>query len=80
MPAGEELWKLFLVIALHKIRNQGNFHHAAKRDVRRSADGDGLERVVVSKAEEDRAAFAFLQLVIDEALERLRWTILGTRT
>src|SRR5437762_486755 len=34
VPAGEELWKLFLVIALNKIRAKGVFHRAAKRDVR----------------------------------------------
>src|SRR5262249_59874413 len=34
VPEGEELWKLFLVIALHKIRSTATFHRAAKRDVR----------------------------------------------
>ena len=33
VPVGEELWKLFLVIALNKIRAKGAFHLAAKRDV-----------------------------------------------
>src|SRR5271167_4544767 len=31
VPAGEELWKLLLVIALHKIRDQGRYHNTAKR-------------------------------------------------
>src|SRR5262245_23691848 len=39
VPAGEELWKLVLVIALNKLRAQGNFHTAAKRDVRLTAGG-----------------------------------------
>src|SRR4051794_3013940 len=26
VPEGEELWQLFLVIALHKIRDAGSFH------------------------------------------------------
>ena len=39
VPAGEELWKLLLVIALNKIRAQGTFHRAAKRDVRRRHGG-----------------------------------------
>src|SRR5437016_4908755 len=34
VPEGEEIWKLLLVIALHKIRAKGAFHRAAKRDVR----------------------------------------------
>jgi RNA polymerase sigma-70 factor (ECF subfamily) len=71
VPAGEELWKLFLVIALHKIRNQGTFHNAAKRDVRRTAGGEHLEQAAQVRAEGDGASFAFLQLVIDEALQRL---------
>jgi RNA polymerase sigma-70 factor (ECF subfamily) len=37
VPAGDELWKLLLVIALNKIRAQSAFHRAAKRDVRRTA-------------------------------------------
>jgi RNA polymerase sigma-70 factor (ECF subfamily) len=68
VPAGEELWRLFLVIALHKIRNQAAYHHAAKRDVRRTEAG---EQVVDLPATGDSAAFAFLQLAIDEALQRL---------
>lgn len=70
VPAGEELWKLFLVIALNKIRGAGAFHHAAKRDVRRTAGGPHFEHLLEG-AEGDNASFAFLQLVIDEALERL---------
>jgi RNA polymerase sigma-70 factor (ECF subfamily) len=29
VPAGEELWKLFLIIALNKIRAKGNYYRAA---------------------------------------------------
>ena len=36
LPEGEELWKLFLVIALNKIRKKADFHSAAKRDVTRT--------------------------------------------
>src|SRR5690348_9921682 len=43
VPDGEELWKLLLVIALNKIRSQGNFHRAARRDVRATCPGDGLD-------------------------------------
>ncbi len=68
VPVGEELWRLFLVIALHKVRNQGAFHRAARRDVRREQRSpDGSE----GPADGDGAAFTFLQLVIDEALGRL---------
>ena len=33
LPEGEELWKLFLVIALNKIRKKADFHSAAKRAI-----------------------------------------------
>jgi RNA polymerase sigma factor (sigma-70 family) len=71
VPAGEELWKLFLVIALNKIRGAGAFHHAAKRDARRMVGGPHLDHFLEG-AGGDNASFAFLQLVIDEALGRLR--------
>jgi RNA polymerase sigma-70 factor (ECF subfamily) len=40
VPDGEELWKLFLLMGLNKIRTVGTFHRAAKRDVR-SGSGVG---------------------------------------
>jgi RNA polymerase sigma-70 factor (ECF subfamily) len=68
VPAGEELWKLLLVIALNKIRAKGAFHRAAKRDVRLTAGGEALDQAGTA---DDEAAYRFLQLVIDEALETL---------
>ena len=68
VPAGEELWKLFLVIALNKIRAKGAYHHAAKRDVRLTTGSEGLEE---TPAEKDEAAYAILQMTIDEALDHL---------
>ena len=44
VPAGEELWNLFLVITLNKIRAKGEHHRAAKRDVRQTIGGDGVDR------------------------------------
>lgn len=70
VPDGEELWKLFLVIALNKIRARGAYHRAAKRDVRLTAGGEAFERCLDNLHQED-AACTFLQLTIDEALERL---------
>jgi RNA polymerase sigma-70 factor (ECF subfamily) len=68
VPAGEELWRLFLVIALHKIRNQAAYHQADKRDHRRTDTGAQISDLC---APDDGAAFAFLQMAIDEALARL---------
>jgi RNA polymerase sigma-70 factor (ECF subfamily) len=67
VPAGEELWKLFLVIALNKIRAKGNYYRAAKRDVRLEVQSARLEE----KGGQDQADLAFLQLAVAEALERL---------
>jgi len=71
VPAGEELWKLLLVIALNKIRNKGAFHRAAKRDVRRTVTvEEALQDLQASDADAD-AEYAFLQIAIAEALDRL---------
>jgi RNA polymerase sigma-70 factor, ECF subfamily len=69
-PGGEELWQLLLVTALNKIRNQGNFHRAARRDVRRTVAGADIEGAL-EDAQGDDGAVAFLDIVIREAFERL---------
>src|SRR5262249_4269495 len=69
VPAGEELWKLLLVIALHKIRDQGSFHRAAKRDVRRTRGGEALDQTL--PAPHAQGEYAFLEAVVHEALEKL---------
>jgi len=71
VPAGDELWKLLLVIALNKIRTKSAFHCAAKRDVRRTIASHALLHRLEATDTDDDAAYAFLQLSIDEALERL---------
>jgi RNA polymerase sigma-70 factor (ECF subfamily) len=71
VPAGEELWKLFLVIALNKVRAAGVFHHAAKRDVRKSSDGAAYERAIPQKSDDDEIALTVLQMVIEETMAGL---------
>ena len=67
VPAGEELWKLLLVMALNKIRARANFHHAARRDVRRTLGGEALDQAT---AEEDpEISLTFLRLTIEEVLQ-----------
>ncbi len=61
----------FLVIALNKIRAKGAFHLAAKRDVRKTADGDMLDKHVDTTQSDDEAALQLLQLTLVEALEQL---------
>jgi len=71
VPAGEDLWKLFVVIAMNKIRAKGNYHRAAKRDVRLTAGSETLEQVEPAELASDEEAMVSLQLTIDEALEQL---------
>jgi RNA polymerase sigma-70 factor (ECF subfamily) len=71
VPEGEEIWKLLLVIALHKIRSAGKFHRAARRDVRQSAGGAVYDRAVDSAHGHDEGALTVLRLVMDEILDAL---------
>jgi RNA polymerase sigma-70 factor (ECF subfamily) len=69
VPDGDELWKLFLVIGLNKIRAVAGYHKAAKRDVRQTAGGEAVE--VGGAAVPDETALRTLQLTIDELLAPL---------
>lgn len=68
VPDGDELWKLFLVIGLNKVRAVAAHHKAAKRDVRQTAGGDAVDAVRPVSAEDD---LRVLQLTIDEMLAPL---------
>jgi RNA polymerase sigma-70 factor (ECF subfamily) len=70
VPAGEDLWKLLLVIALNKIRSESVFHQAAKRDVRATAELDRLEPAAEPTDGVDFAT-SFLRLVVQDTLEQL---------
>jgi RNA polymerase sigma-70 factor (ECF subfamily) len=67
VPAGEDLWKLLLVIALNKIRAECAFHRAAKRDVRRTASVTGLDL----EPARDAVTEEFLQLAVSETLDQM---------
>jgi RNA polymerase sigma-70 factor (ECF subfamily) len=71
---GEELWKLLLVIALHKIRSTATYHRAAKRDVRstRTNSTGEMARELLAP---DETALTTLQLVIDDLLNGLPATM-----
>jgi RNA polymerase sigma-70 factor (ECF subfamily) len=68
VPAGEELWKLLLVIALNKIRKKAAHHHAARRDSRRTT---ALEPSLAALIADQQAADDFLRFAMDEALAAL---------
>lgn len=72
IPAGEELWGLFLVIALNRVRAAESFHRAGKRDVRRVAESDDLaQRPDAVVDGDDAASLSVLQMTIEEALQRM---------
>ncbi len=66
VPAGEELWNLFFVITVNKIRAKGAYLRAQKRDVRRNIGGDAVDELST-----DREAGAWLKLAIDEVLQQM---------
>jgi RNA polymerase sigma-70 factor, ECF subfamily len=70
IPAGEELWHLFLVITLNKIRAKGVYHRAAKRDVRMTTGDDCIERYADPLHSNDSTTI-LLKLAVDEALSQL---------
>jgi RNA polymerase sigma-70 factor (ECF subfamily) len=71
VPDGEELWKLLLVLALHKIRDKSAYIHAAKRDVHRTLGGEGARYWLESQTDADRFEYHFLERAVGEILEEL---------
>ena len=68
LPDGEELWKLFLVIGLNKVRAVATHHRAAKRDARVTIAGDAYEKILATQSDSDEAALAMLRMTINDAL------------
>lgn len=65
-PPGDEIWNLFLVLALNKIRQSARFHSRKKRDWRLTAP---LADVPEPGRDLGEAPFATLQMTIEELLE-----------
>jgi RNA polymerase sigma-70 factor (ECF subfamily) len=68
VPAGDELWKLFLVIGLNKVRAVAAHHKARKRDVRQTLGGDATDAAQPSGDDND---LRILQMTIDDLLATL---------
>ncbi|MCA9173584.1 MAG: hypothetical protein KDB14_03780 [Planctomycetales bacterium] len=68
IPDGEELWKLFLVMALNKIRSKATHHRAAKRDVRQTT---AIDTGADLADEQEQQAYLMLKLTMDDLLEEL---------
>src|SRR5437773_2646624 len=60
LPEGQELWKLFLVIALNKIRAKGNYYNAAKRDAHRTVSEAHLAALPDSGRDSDQNEYTIL--------------------
>lgn len=72
IPDGGELWRLFLVVALNKLRNSAVHHHAAKRDARREGGVAGLDVVADPRADAGKVeAMAALREIVDQVLASL---------
>jgi RNA polymerase sigma-70 factor, ECF subfamily len=71
-PAGEELWRLLLVITLNKIRRKAIYYFAECRDLRRTASADdlGIGRYFSDPACDHESALSLLKIVIDGLIER----------
>lgn len=67
-PTGDELWKLFLVIGLNKVRATAAHHRAAKRDVRQTAAGDALAAAPAESREDD---LRVLRMTIEDLMAPL---------
>ena len=65
---GDELWKLFLVIALNKIRNASKFYRAEKRNVEKTTSFDRINECSVQNDRTDEEALQILKITIDELL------------
>jgi RNA polymerase sigma-70 factor, ECF subfamily len=71
VPDEDELWKLFLVIALNKIRSKATYHHAFKRSAHRTIDGVEGRLLSDSQASARGVPDHQFELVLKEILEQL---------
>ena len=63
VPPGDELWQLFLVIALNKVRALGVHHRAQKRDATRTTGSVTLDAF---SHVDDGTPMRILEMVIDD--------------
>ena len=71
VPPGEELWRLLLVLSLHKVRDLAVHHRAQKRDVGKTwpvEDADGFRK---NQNLDDQLAYESLRLVVDGLIHDL---------
>jgi RNA polymerase sigma-70 factor (ECF subfamily) len=71
VPDGDDLWKLLLVITLHKIRKRAAYHHAAKRDAHRTTGGAAAQRRLELRPDGGPPQEGYFVLVVEEILDQL---------
>jgi len=71
LPAGDELWRLLLVISLNKIRTLAVHHRAQKRDVGATIAPDSELLSQLADKNADNLALASLKMVIGDVLSDL---------
>ncbi len=72
IPDGDVLWKLFLVIALNKVRTQGEYHRARKRDIAQTTSIDTTGPLAVGGGvDPDENACRILRLTIEDLFDGL---------
>jgi RNA polymerase sigma-70 factor (ECF subfamily) len=71
VPDGEDLWKLLLVIAIHKIRSAGTHHRAARRDIKRTPQPADEAQTPEGESGRHETALTILRLTVEEVLDRM---------
>ncbi|HEV3202845.1 MAG TPA: RNA polymerase sigma factor [Gemmataceae bacterium] len=71
VPAGDDLWKLLLVMSLNKIRTKGAYHRAAKRDVRLTNTIEDADTPFENHSASGYQSQGLMEIVVKEALEHL---------
>jgi RNA polymerase sigma-70 factor (ECF subfamily) len=70
VPEGEDLWPLFLVIGLNRIRTAERFYRAEKRDRRITCGEIALDRVLAEQGQ-PQDEHVFFEIAVAELLQRL---------
>ncbi|WP_197528918.1 RNA polymerase sigma factor [Aeoliella mucimassa] len=68
VPPGEELWRLLLVLSLHKVRDLAVHHRAQKRDVGKTWSVEESDAGHTAPAPDDHLAYESLRQVVDELI------------
>lgn len=71
VPAGEELWRLLLVLSLHKVRDRAVYHRAQKRDVGKTLPLEAYDGSRDDSSLDDRLAYDSLRLVVNDLIHDL---------